>query len=78
MDDKDLIIAVITFVIIGLAALFKDKLNLKFQLVLSVVCTAYLIIDLINHPESKGKFIVIIGLAWILKNFRKLKNSSHT
>ena len=78
MDDKDLIIAVIIVVIIGVATLFKDKLSLKFQLVLSVACTTYLIIDLINHPESKGKFIIIIDLAWILKNFRKLKNSSHT
>ena len=76
MKDTDLIIAGVIALFVGVFAVFKNKINLKIQLGLSIICTGYLIIDLILHPESKGKFIVIIGLAWILQNFKKLKGSS--
>lgn len=73
MVGTELIIAFIVALLVGVGVTINNNRHFKFQLILSVLGSAYMLVHAILHPESNSKFFAFIGIVFIIQKFRELK-----
>jgi hypothetical protein len=73
MIGTELIIAFIVALLFGAGVIVNNNRHFKFQLILSILGTSYMLVHAILHPESNSKFFAFIGIVFTIQNFKKLK-----
>lgn len=76
--EKFELIAAVSLAILGfVGSLYIKKISPKIQLVIAIVATGFLLVETILSG-SKYSFILIVGLAWIIKCIREINGLKHS
>jgi hypothetical protein len=77
MDKLELIVAIALASLGFVGSFYIKKLSPSIQLAIAIIATGSILLMTILNKENKYSFILILGLAWIIKCIRQINTLKH-